>query len=91
MATLRNRIELVDGVSPVLNKITQSVNATQKGFSSIANSRKVFDQLGQSVSGVERVVDNMQGKSINIGTNAAQTVTKARQAINSLQDNYYRS
>lgn len=86
MATLRNRIELVDGVSPVLNKITQSVNATQKGFSSIANSRKVFDQLGQSVSGVERVVDNMQGKSINIGTNAAQTVTKARQAINSLQD-----
>lgn len=86
MATLRNRIELVDGVSPVLNKITQSVNATQKGFSSIANSRKVFDQLGQSVSGVERVVDNMQGKSINIGTNATQTVTKARQVINSLQD-----
>ena len=86
MATLRNRIELVDGVSPVLNKITQSVNATQKGFSSIANSRKVFDQLGQSVSGVERAVDNMQGKSINIGTNATQTVTKARQVINSLQD-----
>lgn len=86
MATLRNRIELVDGVSPVLNKITQSVNATQKGFSSIANSRKVFDQLGQSVSGVERVVDSMQGKSINIGTNAAQTVANARQAINSLQD-----
>lgn len=86
MATLQNRIELVDGVSPVLNKITQSVNATQKGFSSIANSRKVFDQLGQSVSGVERVVDSMQGKSINIGTNAAQTVANARQAINSLQD-----
>lgn len=72
MATLRNRIELVDGVSPVLNKITQSVNATQKGFSSIANSRKVFDQLGQSVSGVERVVDSMQGKSININTKAIQ-------------------
>lgn len=86
MATLQNRIELVDGVSPVLNKITQSVNATQKGFSSIANSRKVFDQLEQSVSGVERVVDSMQGKSINIGTNAAQTVANARQAINSLQD-----
>lgn len=72
MATLQNRIELVDGVSPVLNKITQSVNATQKGFSSIANSRKVFDQLEQSVSGVERVVDNMQGKSININTKAIQ-------------------
>ncbi len=72
MATLQNRIELVDGVSPVLNKITQSVNATQKGFSSIANSRKVFDRLEQSVSGVERVVDSMQGKSININTKAIQ-------------------
>lgn len=72
MATLQNRIELVDGVSPALNRITQSVNATQKGFSSIANSRKVFDQLEQSVSGVERVVDNMQGKSININTKAIQ-------------------
>lgn len=72
MATLQNRIELVDGVSPVLNKITQSVDATQKGFSSIANGRKVFDQLEQSVSGVERVVDSMQGKSININTKAIQ-------------------
>lgn len=72
MATLQNRIELVDGVSPALNKITQSVNATQKGFSSIANGRKVFDQLEQSVSGVERVVDSMQGKSININTKAIQ-------------------
>lgn len=86
MATLQNRIELVDGVSPALNKITQSVNATQKGFSSIANSRKVFDQLEQSVSGVERVVDSMQGKRINIKTNAIQTVTGVRQVINSLQD-----
>ena len=72
MATLQNRIELVDGVSPALNRITQSVNATQKGFSSIANGRKVFDQLEQSVSGVERVVDSMQGKSININTKAIQ-------------------
>jgi tape measure domain-containing protein len=86
VATLQNRIELVDGVSPALNKITQSVNATQKGFSSIANSRKVFDQLEQSVSGVERVVDSMQGKRINIKTNAIQTVTGVRQVINSLQD-----
>jgi tape measure domain-containing protein len=72
VATLQNRIELVDGVSPALNRITQSVNATQKGFSSIANGRKVFDQLEQSVSGVERVVDSMQGKSININTKAIQ-------------------
>ena len=86
MATLQNRIELIDGVSPVLNKITRSVTAMQRGFSSIANSRRVFDQLEQSVSGVEQVVDNMQGKSINIGTNAIQTVANARQAINSLQD-----
>ena len=86
MATLQNRIELIDGVSPVLDKITRSVTAMQKGFSSIANSRRVFDQLEQSVSGVEQVVDSMQGKRINIETNAIQTVTNARQAINSLQD-----
>lgn len=86
MATLQNRIELIDGMSPALNKITQSVTAMRKGFSAIAKSRRVFDQLEQSVSGVEQVVDNMQDKRINIETNAIQTVANARQAINSLQD-----
>lgn len=67
MATLQNRIELIDGVSGVLSKIQQGAVSARRGLASMAGSRRGMEQVTAAAEGMEQVLDKIPDKIHNIG------------------------
>ena len=59
MATLQNKIELIDGVSPTLSKIQQGAINASKGMESIASSKQTFEKVTTSAEGLTQATAKM--------------------------------
>ena len=83
MATIQNYMELVDGVSPVLNRINQAATTVNNRFDRVSRaSTSMSGALDRAESSANRLSDVFKGA---LGANVAIiAIDKARESIHSL-------
>ena len=67
MATLKNRLELEDGMSPVLNRVKNTLSQVASGASGAAVvANRAFEQIGQSVDNVKNKLESISNATKNM-------------------------
>lgn len=67
MATLKNRLELEDGMSPVLNRVKNTLSQLASGTSSVAAiASQSFNRIGQSIDSVKNRLESISNATRNM-------------------------
>lgn len=81
MATLKNRIELSDGVSPVLDKINNAAQRADSGVKQIANTAQLTaDRLAATTNAADRTSLSIQ----HLGSTGTGTLPQVEESVNTL-------
>lgn len=81
MATLKNRIELSDGVSPVLDRINNAAQRADSGVKQIANTAQLTaDRLAATTNAADRTSLSIQ----HLGSTGTGALPQVEESVNNL-------